>query len=63
MSTNSHKQQQNYVSEWVGQQTDKGPTRPANEDALWVSDETTPTELGALYVVADGVGPFLGNWW
>ncbi|MEM7116470.1 MAG: protein phosphatase 2C domain-containing protein [Chloroflexota bacterium] len=56
MSTNSNEQQQNYAFEWVGQQTDKGPTRPANEDALWVPHENTPTQLGALYVVADGVG-------
>lgn len=49
-------QQRNYASRWVGSKSDKGPTRAANEDALWVPDGSTPTELGALYIVADGVG-------
>lgn len=45
----------NDVSASVGAKTDQG-TRSHNEDAYWVSDEQTPVELGALYVVADGVG-------
>lgn len=40
----------------IGAKSDKGPVRRANEDAFWVSDLTTPTELGALFVVTDGVG-------
>ncbi len=40
----------------VGARTDQGPFRSHNEDAYWVSDAQTPTELGALYIVADGVG-------
>jgi protein phosphatase len=46
----------NYNGANVGAKSDKGPVRPANEDAFWVSDADTPTELGALYLVADGVG-------
>ena len=40
----------------VGAKSDKGPVRPVNEDAYWVSHAEVPTELGALYIVADGVG-------
>lgn len=40
----------------VGAKSDKGPTRPANEDAFWVSDARSPLEYGSLYLVADGVG-------
>ncbi|MBP6471265.1 MAG: serine/threonine-protein phosphatase [Chloroflexi bacterium] len=46
----------NYDPRLVGAVTDQGPTRQGNQDALWVPDRATPTELGALYVVADGVG-------
>jgi protein phosphatase len=44
------------MPELVGAKSDKGPVRSTNEDAYWVSHAETPTELGALYVVADGVG-------
>lgn len=40
----------------VGAQSDKGPTRSANEDAFWVGDGRSPQKYGALYLVADGVG-------
>ncbi|GJM41130.1 MAG: hypothetical protein DHS20C20_14120 [Ardenticatenaceae bacterium] len=46
----------NFMPDLVGAKSDKGPVRPANEDAYWVSHTETPTELGALYIVADGVG-------
>jgi serine/threonine protein phosphatase PrpC len=46
----------NFMPELVGAKSDKGPVRPANEDAYWVSHAEVPTELGALYIVADGVG-------
>lgn len=46
----------NYAPERVGATSDKGPVRPANEDAFWLSDADAPTDLGALYLVADGVG-------
>lgn len=46
----------NYDPRLVGAVTDQGPTRQGNQDALWVPDRAAPTELGALYVVADGVG-------
>lgn len=46
----------NYDPRLVGAVTDQGPTRPGNQDAYWTPDRTTPTELGALYIVADGVG-------
>ncbi|HEX6385374.1 MAG TPA: protein phosphatase 2C domain-containing protein, partial [Anaerolineae bacterium] len=46
----------NFNQDLVGVNSDKGPVRPANEDAFWVPDAGTPTELGALYVVTDGVG-------
>lgn len=40
----------------AGARSDKGPARSANEDAFWVSDARFPLQLGALYLVADGVG-------
>jgi PPM family protein phosphatase len=40
----------------VGAASDKGPVRPANEDAFITPAEHVDTRLGALYVVADGVG-------
>lgn len=40
----------------VGAYTDKGPVRPANEDAYWVPEAQSPVEWGHLYLVADGVG-------
>lgn len=46
----------NYDPRLVGALTDAGPSRPNNQDAFWTPDAATPTELGALYVVADGVG-------
>ncbi|MCA9950472.1 MAG: protein phosphatase 2C domain-containing protein [Anaerolineales bacterium] len=39
-----------------GGHSDKGPIRSGNEDAFWIPDETTPTQLGELFIVADGVG-------
>ena len=36
--------------------SDKGPIRKANEDAFILPDPNAPTELGLIYVVADGVG-------
>jgi protein phosphatase len=36
--------------------TDKGPRRAENQDAFWIPDQDTPLDLGALYLVADGVG-------
>ena len=39
-----------------GGSTDKGPTRAENQDAFWIPDQNTPTDLGMLYLVADGVG-------
>ena len=47
----------NDISALVGANSDQGPHRPANEDAYWVSDASTPVdEYGALFIVADGVG-------
>ena len=46
----------NFSPTYVGAKSDQGPVRSNNEDAYWVSDLKTPTELGALYIVADGVG-------
>ncbi|MCB9420408.1 MAG: serine/threonine-protein phosphatase [Ardenticatenaceae bacterium] len=40
----------------AGARSDQGPVRTANEDAFWISDDQTPLEYGALYLVADGVG-------
>ena len=58
MSTQNGRDEQarNYSPDLVGAKSDKGPVRQANEDAFWVPDAETPTELGALYVVTDGVG-------
>jgi protein phosphatase len=36
--------------------SDKGPIRKANEDSFILPDPQAPTELGLIYVVADGVG-------
>jgi serine/threonine protein phosphatase PrpC len=46
----------NYDPGLVGAVTDKGSYRDENEDAFWQPDHTTPVHLGALYIVADGVG-------
>ena len=35
---------------------DKGPIRKANEDSFILPDPNAPTDLGLIYVVADGVG-------
>jgi protein phosphatase len=40
----------------VGAESDKGPSRPVNQDAYWVPVADTPLEFGRLYLVADGVG-------
>lgn len=45
-----------YSSQFIGAASDKGPTRSSNEDAYWVPHTQTPTHLGWLFVVADGVG-------
>ena len=39
-----------------GANSNRGPVREGNEDACWVPAGTTPTELGELFIVADGVG-------
>jgi serine/threonine protein phosphatase PrpC len=36
--------------------SDKGPVRKANEDSYILPDPHAPTDLGLIYVVADGVG-------
>lgn len=46
----------NYDPKLVGAVTDRGLYRAENEDALWQPDHTIPVQLGALYIVADGVG-------
>lgn len=46
----------NFMPELIGAESNIGPVRSTNEDAFWVSQADTPTELGALYIVADGVG-------
>ena len=46
----------NYDSKLTGGYTDIGPVRKVNQDAFRLPDPTTPTQLGALYIVADGVG-------
>jgi PPM family protein phosphatase len=46
----------NYDPKLVGAVTDKGLYRAENEDALWQPDRTSPVQLGALYIVVDGVG-------
>jgi protein phosphatase len=45
-----------YRPERIGGATDKGPRRSENQDAFWIPGAATPTDLGALYLVADGVG-------
>jgi protein phosphatase len=46
----------NYNPNLVGAVSEKGPYRQENEDACWQPDHTSPVHLGALYIVADGVG-------
>ncbi len=46
----------NFNPALVGAKSDQGPVRKVNEDAYWVSNINTPTEFGALFLVADGVG-------
>lgn len=46
----------NYDPTLVGGFSDTGPVRPANEDAFALPRTSRPLHLGALYVVADGVG-------
>ena len=45
-----------YQPDRGGGATDKGPRRAENQDAFWIPDQNTPTDLGALFLVADGVG-------
>lgn len=40
----------------AGAFSDKGPARPANQDAYWIPTADTPVQFGRLYLVADGVG-------
>ncbi|MEJ2749413.1 MAG: protein phosphatase 2C domain-containing protein, partial [Anaerolineae bacterium] len=44
------------LTDLAGAASDKGPVRKANEDAFMLPEEKAPTELGLIYVVADGVG-------
>ncbi len=46
----------NYDPKMVGGYSDIGPVRQVNQDAFRLPDPTTSTHLGALYIVADGVG-------
>ncbi|MCB8923902.1 MAG: protein phosphatase 2C domain-containing protein [Ardenticatenaceae bacterium] len=46
----------NYDPKLAGGYSDVGPVRKVNQDAFRIPDPTTPTQLGALYIVADGVG-------
>ncbi|MCB8989208.1 MAG: serine/threonine-protein phosphatase [Ardenticatenaceae bacterium] len=46
----------NYDHRLIGAASDTGPVRKANEDAFFIPQPTDPTHLGALYIVADGVG-------
>lgn len=46
----------NYDPHLVGGHSDIGPVRQVNQDAFRLPDPGTPTNLGALYIVADGVG-------
>jgi PPM family protein phosphatase len=43
-------------SSLVGAATDKGPMRPVNEDTYLLPGSGAHSELGAIYIVADGVG-------
>lgn len=45
-----------YSSTLAGAFSDKGPARPANQDAYWIPAADTPVQFGRLYLVADGVG-------
>lgn len=40
----------------TGAASDKGPARTENQDAYWIPDTETNLVMGALYLVADGVG-------
>jgi len=40
----------------AGGATDKGPIRNNNQDAFMLPDPAAPTDLGLIYIVADGVG-------
>ncbi len=46
----------NYNPKLVGGHSHIGPVRQINQDAFRLPDTTTPTHLGTLYIVADGVG-------
>lgn len=43
-------------SSLVGAASDKGPVRPGNQDAYLLPTATAQLDLGAIYIVADGVG-------
>lgn len=47
---------ENFNPNLVSGKTDVGPMRLNNQDAFLLPDSNTPTNLGAFYVVADGVG-------
>ncbi len=44
------------VGDLAGGASDKGPTRSENQDAFWIPETETKTDMGALFLVADGVG-------
>ncbi len=44
------------VGDLAGGATDKGPTRSENQDAYWIPDTELDGDIGALFLVADGVG-------
>lgn len=50
------RRQYGYIPGRVSRASDAGPVRPANEDALYISDQGVDPRYGALYIVADGVG-------
>ena len=45
-----------YDQKRIGAASDAGPVRQANEDAFFVPGQGVDTRLGAIYIVADGVG-------
>lgn len=45
-----------FLIDLAGAASDKGSVRKANEDAFMLPEENAPTELGLIYIVADGVG-------
>ncbi|MCP4425445.1 MAG: SpoIIE family protein phosphatase [Chloroflexi bacterium] len=45
-----------HLPDMAGGAMDKGPVRKANEDAFMLPEENAPTDLGRIYIVADGVG-------